>query len=425
MAAPDRRGTPSPLTRQTAAVLSSRVAATAIGLAVLMLCGIAVAFGAAIVLPAEDYTRFAAFAGVLGMLVLGPANALEQEAAMRAARGRTSSGVVSTMLLRAATLWALVSAVVLLTPDAWAERLVGNHETPARLALVLGAPVVFATTTLRGAALAGGAYRLAGSIHAVAGAGMLAAPLGLRAAGVSWLGALIAGAVAAWLPACILAGAAVRRPTATSAETAHPGVYAAGASLQLGNLLVLVNLLVPAAVLRWHVTALDAVEVADVQILQNVSRLSATAVVGFLPLLMSSLASQRTPAAAMLAPAALAAVLGVATCVVCTALASPVVEVLTGRDSAVPASVNFLATLPMALLCPAIVLTAAAVAGRRYAHPLTGWTLGLLALLALTGWEPDNRLWLLLLGLVGAAAIPLLTLILTLVRRTPLSAAGD
>ncbi len=247
---------------------------------------------------------FAAFSGLFGVLVLGPASSLEQQSALRAGAGRAAA---SPMLTRAGVALLVVTVLVLLPAGGWQHRLFGDDARPALLALVLGAPVVLALAVLRGLAVGRGAYRLVAATHVVAGVGTLVLPLALLAAGVAPVTSFVAGAAFAWLPALLLlctrtgSGRAAAAEVATGPARHHraPGGRptcccwrtcwrsrrcCAGMSGQLGER-----------------------PVADAQLLVSLSRLATTAVLGLLPLVLGRMGAERSSPAAPGCPSGAAA----------------------------------------------------------------------------------------------------------------------
>jgi O-antigen/teichoic acid export membrane protein len=79
---------------------------------------------------------------------------------------------------------------------------------------------------------------------------------------------------------------------------------------------------------------------------------------------------------------------------------------VTGRATEVPQLTLLLAALPVAALCPAIVLTAAAIATGRHRLLLLSWTLGLIALTGTLFLAPDGDINKVLIGVLVAGACP-------------------
>lgn len=381
-------------------------AAVATGLGVLLASGVLVSLVAARILSPGHYTIFAAFFGLFGVLVLAPATSLEQESVLRGPSGESSA----RMLRRALLVWLVVTVVVVIPVVDWQQRLLGAESTYALVALVLGAPVVLALAVLRGLALGAGKFGTVAAGHLVAGLGTLVLPLALYASGLPAVMAFILGAAFAWVPALVLVLLRTSSPS-TSRRTGHT-VRGATLWLVAVNLLVLFNLSVVPPVLRWHVIELGAASVADTQLLVSISRLATTAVLAALPLVLGTLRvtgpSRRLPFPT--SPLALAAALGLVSTVVTGLLGRQMVELLTGRESALQVSTCFLAALPTLLLCPAIVLMAVAISRGAFASTCAAWALGALLLLATGASDPGSRIDLLLAGVAAAAATPLVVL---------------
>lgn len=377
-----------------------------------MACGIAVALLAAVQLDARAYTVFSAFSGLLGILVLGPAAALEQEATLDAAEPRRQSPL-RAMLRRSTAIWALLVAVVLLTPGAWGERLLGAERELAVALVLLGAPVVFLVAIGRGAAVVAASFRRAGALHAVTGISMLALPPALRLAGLSWLDAFLVGALAAWLPALVLLAVTSNRSSPVPAEPrGRAAPRRATTGIQVVNLLVIANLLATPAVLRWHTAEVGITDTADLQLFVSITRLTTTLVLGCLPLLIHRLTStpvERRTRAALRTAAAVGGVSLLAAASL-TLLARPIVELISGRTSDVPLQDFVLAALPVVFLGPAVALMAASLVAGRHRAAVLGWGVGLLVLAQVTAADAASAPPV-LLGIAVAAAAPFLVLL--------------
>lgn len=376
-----------------------------VGLGVYLTLGVATALLAARLLNADDYTVFAAYSGVLGLLVLGPSGSLEQESVLRAAQ-RESAALRRSMLCRAAGVWAVLSLVLLVPVGSWQERLLGDHTRFAVAVLVVVSPLVLVLAVRRGLALARRRFRLVAAANALTGLCMLLLPLVLHAFGLDLLPAFLAGALLCWLPALVLL-LVVERQEERDAPATAPDPPGATAWLIAANLLVLANLLAVPPLLRWHVDALGAGQVADVQLLVSVSRLSTTAVFGFLPVLLAHVA-RTGPGAVPVRLVLGSTAVGLAAVIGCAVVGNPLLALLTARDAGVRLHVNLLATLPSALLCPAVTLLAVTLARRRYAWACAGWGGGLLALLSTSALDPGREPALVLTGILLASAVPLL-----------------
>jgi hypothetical protein len=395
----------------------------AAGLAVFLACGVLTALLGAAVLDSRDFTVFAAFSGLLGVLVYGPASSLEQESALRAGAGE-GERLRDAMRRRMAAVWLAVALVVLL-PLGWQDRLLGPSQPVAAAALVLGAPVVLTLSVRRGLAVSVGAYRLVATSFLLAGVGTVLLPLLLPLVGVAPVTAFLVGPVVAWVPALLLMLRARRGRPARLAVHAVDVADGAGdtAWIVTANLLVLVNLLAVPPLLRWHVADLSASVVADVQLLVSVSRLSTTAVLGFLPLLVARLGARRDGGAS---PAALAtaAALAAMTVLACVLVGNPFLEALTGREAPLSIRTIALATLPAVLLCPALVLMGVAVARRRHGLLCGAWAGGAAVLTATAALEPRGSVEFVLAGVLLASAVPLVVLAARLGRAPATSMAA-
>jgi hypothetical protein len=387
----------------------------AAGLAVFLACGVLTALLGATLLDSRDYTLFAAFSGLLGVLVYGPGSSLEQESALRAGAGE-GSRLRRAMRTRVLLGWLVVASAVLL-PLGWQGRLLGSSQDVAAATLVLGAPVVLVLSVGRGLGVGRGAHGLVAASFVLAGVGTVLLPLLLLLAAVPRVTAFLVGPVLAWVPALLLL-LLRRRRVGTEPQVVTHASYGGGDTVWIvtANLLVLANLLAVPPLLRWHVADLGTAFVADLQLLVSVSRLSTTAVLGFLPLLLSRLGAR---SALGTAPGTLwlAAGLGAATMLGAAALGNPFVEFLTGRDAGLAVDTIVLATLPAVLLCPALVLMGVAVARRRHVLLCAAWGSGAVVLAVTAAVDPRGSVGAVLSGVLVASALPLVVLAVGLRRR--------
>lgn len=388
------------------------------GLGFVLACGVVTTLLAANRLDARGYTVFAAFSGVLGILVLAPAAALEQDAALRAQGG----GDRPFQVVRQLAPWGLVvwvfTAVVLVAPvRGWQARLLGDAELLVLVLLVAAAPGLLVFSVLRGHTVGRGRYGLLTVVHAVTGVGLVAVPLLLRAAQLDWLTAFLVGAALGYGPALLLLLLVLRRPPARAsggdaALRARSRRGSATSWVVAGNALLIGNLLAAPVVLRWHVTDVGAEVTASVQLLVSVSRLATTAVAGFLPLVVALAAARssgRSTAGRILALATLAGALAV----VGSAVLGPwVVRLLTGRQDGLDLLTVLLATAPVLALCPAVVLLGLALAAGRHLLTCAAWAGGLLVLFGTVVLDPGGDVRRVLLGILLAALLPLLVLVL-------------
>lgn len=386
------------------------------GLVFVLTCGVITTLLAANRLDAGDYTVFAAFSGVLGILVLAPAAALEQDAALRARPGGdTPSRVVRQLTPWGLAVW-LLTAVVLAAPvPGWRERLLGDAELLVLVLLVAAAPALLLFNVMRGHTVGRGRYGLLTLVHVVTGVGLVSVPLLLRAAHVDWLTAFLVGAALGYGPALLVLMLGLRRPAPSGgvrALSAPPRRGSATTWVVVSNALLISNLLAAPVVLRWHVEDVGPEVTASVQLLVSVSRLSTTAVLGFLPLvvaLAAGTASNRSTSGRTLALGTLAGALAVGGCAV---LGPWVVRLLSGRQDGLDLLTVLLATGPVLPLCPAVVLLGLALTAGRHLLASAAWSSGLLVLLATGALDAGGDVRQVLLGILLAAVLPLLVLVL-------------
>lgn len=376
-----------------------------------MVCGVLVVLLAARLLETADYTKFAAFSAMLGVLVLGPAGSLEQASALRAG-GRWSSPARRGLLLRAGTGWLLVTVVLLVPLGGWQRRLLGDQAVLALAALVIGAPLILSLAVHRGLAVARERYDLVAAAHVLAGTGTLLLPFALRLTGLPLLACFVLASVLAWVPAYLMLVLAGGRSPAATEPVGTDGRRRAS-WLIVGNLLLLANLLAVPPVLRWHVADIGARAVADLQLLVSVSRLPTTAVLGFLPLVLMRLSSSRRHPrlGAPVEGLVLAAGVGAMAVLGAAVLGNPFVTALTGRTEGLSLGTVLLATSPAVLLCPAIVLMGAAIVRERYLLVSLAWSCGFAALALTAALDVRGTAQPVLVGVLLSAVLPFLVLL--------------
>lgn len=378
-----------------------------IGFLVLTGCSVLTVLLGARVLTSEEYTVYAAFTGLVGILLAGPASSLEQESTLTAPSCSPRT-LLQAMLLRVACAWALVVTLCLFPLGGWQQRLLGEEAVLGLTLLALGVPLVLVLGVVRGLAVAQKRFRLVAAAHLAAGLAMLGVPLLAHLLGLGFLRALLVGTVTAWLPALGII-LALGSPTKSAAprQSSSPPRHAS-AWMVIANLLVFANLLAAAPLLRWHVVSIGEMVAADAQLLVSMSRLTSGLMLGLLPLTVSILAGAggQRPPLRLLGGATglgLGAVAGV------VALSEPLLPLLTGRELSLPLHTLVLATLPVVALCPAIVLMGAAIVRQRYTVMAGAWGAGL-GILGLTALLDPGGISVVLWGILVAAVAPLLIL---------------
>lgn len=395
-----------------------------IGLGIFLISGILSALLAARVLAPVDYTVYAAFSSIWGILVLASAGAFEQESSMRAARGPARSGSHLTDLLRrAGVTWVLTTVILIVPLFDWQARLLGD-----RWILWVGLAVacsgfVFFGAILRGLGIGHSRYAIVGSSYAVTGLAMLALTLALLAAGMWSLSAFLGGVVGAWLVGFLLlalsafAGGLDDRRTGMK-PTNEPRASAT-AWMLAGNLLMTAAILVVPSILRWHVASIGANTVADAQLLVSLSRLVSTVVLGLLPVMMARMVARATRDSGLAAarPWLVASVtMSLAAVLVLAVFGVQMVGWITGRTASIELDVIIAATLPVVFLAPALVLMALAAVRRRYSVTVAAWAASLAALIPAVVIDPGGRILPLLLWIGLGALLPLAVFVWGLTR---------
>jgi hypothetical protein len=392
----------------------------AVGLAVFLGGGILAALMAARLLPAADYTVYAAYSSLVGILVLGPAGSLEQESALRASRAHAlARQLLAAMLARSGAIFLVVVVIILMPAFGWQQRMLGPSAGLATVCVLLGTPLVFAAAVGRGYLTAHRTTRPVGAANAATGVAMLLVPFGLHASGLTWLSSFLAGALLAWLPA--LAIVCSRIPTAATrlpSPVASVGALRHGVTAWLlaGNLLMLAAMLAVPVVLRWHVDAIGADTVADAQVLVSVSRLSTTVVLGFLALMVAQLSVRDAAPDVARRWFVLATGLGLATVGLLALVGNQLVSWLRGVPSDLALVSNLLSTLPVVTLSPAIVATAMAIVRHAWRLIALAWSSALAVLAAAAAADSGGDLGSLLGMIDVACALPLAVLAVGLVR---------
>lgn len=386
----------------------------AAGIGVFLVGGIATAVLAARELSPADYTVYAAFSAVFGVVVLGPAGALEQRSAQLGGRGLPTGQGLRRLRTPMLVVWAVVAAAALLAPGSWRDSYFAGATSPVMLSLLLITPAALLAAVLRGFATGQHRYVLVASANAATGIAMLGLSLGLILLGVDPLVAFVYGPVVAWLlPLAFLGAVTILRPSTVSpvlmAEAAAGG--ATSAWLIAANLLMIANLLAVPAILRSHAGSLPEATVASAQLVVSTSRLITTAALAFLPLLIARL-SRLAPeelrrSGRMLAVAG--AGLSALAVLVMLPVVGPALSWLTRGSVSAGPLFTALAAGPIVVLIPTFAMMAVAITRSRERFVAVGWLLGLVSLLAVAVVDVGGR-DLLLLALVGACTLPPLLL---------------
>lgn len=404
-----------------------------VGLGIFLLGGILAALLAARFLAPEDYTVYASFASVWGIVVLAASGAFEQESSMRAARGPLRTGShMADLLRRAGTTWLVTTAILSVPVLNWQARLLGDRWVLWVAMAVVGSGFVFVGAILRGQGIGHGSNAVVGSSYAATGVAMLVLPLALLAAGVASLPAFLCGAVCAWLVGFLilvvsaLLGRLEDRRIGLGATEEPPA--SATAWMLAGNLLMTAAILVVPAVLRWHVASIGADQVADAQLLISLSRLVSTVVLGLLPVIMARMVAGAEGGAglAVARPWLIASIGLAASAVVSLAvLGAPLVSWITGRTASVDLDVVLVAILPIVFLAPALVLMALAAVRGRYELTVAAWAASLAALVPAMALDPEGRMVPLLLWIALGALLPLMVFLWGLTRERGASTPRD
>ena len=395
-----------------------------IGLGIFLVGGILSALLAARVLSPGDYTVYASFSSIWGIVVLAASGAIEQESAMRAAKGPLRSGSHMTALLqRAGVIWLVTTAILTVPVLKWQARLLGDRWCLWVGLAIAGSWFVFLSAILRGLGIGHGRNALVGSAYATTGLAMLGLTVALLAAGVSSFPAFLFGAVGAWLAGFIilavsaLLGRLDDHRTGIRATQEPPA--SATAWILAGNLLMTAAILVVPSVLRWHVASIGVDTVADAQLLVSLSRLVSTVILGLLPVMMARMVagSGRDGGLEVARPWLVASlVMAVSAVLVLTVLGASLVSWITGRTASIDIEVILVAAFPVVFLAPALVLMALAAVRGRYSVTVAAWAASLAALIPAVVIDPEGQIVPLLLWVALGAFLPLMVFLWGLTR---------
>lgn len=414
---PESEGWSNPVTESPALV--------PVGLGIFLVGGILAALLAARFLGPEDYTVYASFASIWGIVVLAASGAFEQESSMRAARGPLSTGShISDLLRRAGITWLVTTAILTVPVLTWQARLLGDRWVLWVALAVAGSAFVFVGAILRGQGIGHGRNAIVGSSYAATGIAMLVLPLALLAAGAEPLPAFLCGAVCAWLAGFLIlvVSALVGRledrrigmgPTEEPPASATTWMLA-------GNLLMTAAILVVPSVLRWHVASIGADQVADAQLLVSLSRLVSTVVLGMLPVIMASMVAGADQGLGLTVarPWLITSIaLAAGAVMVLTVVGAPLVSWITGRTTSIGLDVVLSATLPILFLAPALVLMALAAVRRAHTVIVAAWAASLAALVPALVLNPGGRIVPLLLWVGLGALLPFMVFLWGLTMR--------
>ncbi len=260
----------------------------ALGTAVYLFCGVAVAILASTSLTADNYVNYVSFVSVGGIFVLGVGTAIEQETNLVYLRfhGEARS-IWRFMIPRVGALIAIIWLALLLPIGSWQEKLFGDLQSVVKISVILGTPGLFFTCVARGITNGQADFRRLGKAHAMYGICSVLVPIVLRISGTSLANALIIGQAIAWsAPMSILIRSLGTKKIESFVKVSSPPHLSGW--LVAANIALLSNLLSSQVIFRVQGESLPAEVIAEAQILIMVSCFAASLTLSFMPQLIAA-----------------------------------------------------------------------------------------------------------------------------------------
>lgn len=330
---------------------------------------------ATVYMSAEDYTIFMAYTSVVGVVLLGPAAAIEQHSTLLSLRAESRVTEVGRRLLGSALgLAACVALIAFLPVQDWQTRAFGPHSNVIQIVMVVAVPLIVFSSIVRGHANGTSQIAKVGNSHFVYAGATLAVSLGSWLVGTSLLNAILLGQLLGWVAPGLFLVAVRSGGKADAATTvASGGVTRQSVLLIATNLLILANILASPFIFRLRADDLGVNKVAEAQLVMSVSFVACALVLGLLPTFIQD-ARRLGFAAFMKRPIIRLLIIGSALLpLVAMALSTPAVRILQGRDPGL-SYVQFLAvSLPAPCLVFALILGAAMIANERLVESILVW----------------------------------------------------
>lgn len=250
--------------------------------------GIAIALIATINLSAEDYTIFMAYTSVVGVVLLGPSAAIEQQSTLVALRHGISLGkLVSRLFVPCAGLAVLICTVVLLPIGHWQMLAFGEHKSMIQVVMLIALPALLFSCIARGRANGLGAISEVANSHVVFGTVTILITMIVWHFSEKLLAAILIGQVAGWIAPGLFLQIVIGRKD-THREVMVPSASMVGQSslLVASNLLLLCNVLASQFIFRLHADRLGVDESAQAQLIVALSCVSCAIALGVLPTLI-------------------------------------------------------------------------------------------------------------------------------------------
>lgn len=330
---------------------------------------------ATVYLSAEDYTIFMAYSSVVGVVLLGPAAAIEQHSTLLTLRTEdTVIGIGRRLLGSAFGLGVCVLLVAFLPIQNWQSRAFGPHSNSIKVVMIVAVPLIVFSSIVRGHA--NGSFEIAkvGNSHFVYAGATLAMSLGSWLFGARLLDAILLGQLVGWVaPGLFLVAVRSRSQAPTQATTESAGTTRQSILLIATNLLILGNILASPFIFRLRADDIGVNKVAEAQLVMSVSFVACALVLGLLPTLIQDARRLgfddfvRRPIIKLLMVGSLLLP------VLAMTLSTPAVRVLQGRDPGL-SYLQFLAvSLPAPCLVFALILGATMIANERLVESIVVW----------------------------------------------------
>jgi hypothetical protein len=247
-----------------------------------------VALIATVFLSAEDYTIFMAYTSVIGVVLLGPAAAVEQHSTLLTLRHRnTLSDLFRSLLFPCLGLSVCMILVIYLPFQDWQNNAFGARKGAVQLVMVAAIPILLFSTIVRGRANGAAAIRQVGNSHFLFGIVTILISMISWFLGLDLLIAIFLGQLVGWLaPGVYLVAQRVNRSTEVTVSSASSGVASQSVLLVVSNLLLLANILATQFIYRLHSNVLGTETVAEAQLMISISCLSCALALGLAPTLI-------------------------------------------------------------------------------------------------------------------------------------------
>jgi len=330
---------------------------------------------ATIYMSAEDYTIFMAYTSVIGVVVLGPAAAIEQQSTLLTLRIVESAMEIGKRLLGSALSLAACVALIAFVPiQDWQSRAFGPHSEMIKIVMVAAVPLIVFSSIVRGHA--NGSFEIArvGNSHFIYAGATLTVSLGGWLFGLSLLDAILLGQLVGWVaPGLFLIAVSGRKTVGIATSAASDGVARQSVLLIVTNLLILANILSSPFIFRLRANDLGVNKVAEAQLVMSVSFVACALVLGLLPTFIQDVRRlgfagfmQRPLIKLLIVGSLLLPVLAML-------LSTPAVRVLQGRDPGLSYGQFLAVSLPAPCLVVALILGASMIANERLIESIVIW----------------------------------------------------